>query len=187
MKKYTVRLKSTSPLILNVRKKEIDDEKEKLKRNELKEWEEKNWREKAPFDAKGNVIIPIKWIRASFVNACKHSRKVPNFAVSKKETYTRYAEAMIFDGSTFKCNVKELKCHGEFMGGTGANSTTKVWKVFPRIDDWETEIIVNDPSGRMTKEEFEDLFHYAGLFEGIGDFRKVNCGRYEISSIKEIK
>ena len=56
MKKYMVRIKGIQPVIWNVMKREIEEEKEKLKKNQLKEWEKerKNWIRKAEIDK--NVI-----------------------------------------------------------------------------------------------------------------------------------
>jgi len=187
MKKYTIKVKGISPIVFNTRQQELDEERAELKKDQLAEWEKKNWRRKATTDDKGNVIIPIIWLKAAFVNACKHSRIVPNFATSKRETYTRYAEATYFANSTFKCSTKDLKLIEAYMGAQGANSKTKVLKYYPKLDEWETQFEFSDPAGRMTEKEMKELFDFAGMFEGIGDFRKVNCGRFEVVSIKETK
>lgn len=187
MKKYKVELKGISPIVFNTRQKELDEETSKLKKNEYNEWEKKNWRRKASRDKKGNVIIPVIWIKASFVNACKHSRKVPHFATSKKESYTRYAESMYFEDTDFKCSDKDLILREQSMGAQGKNSSSKVWKSYPKLDEWQTGVTIVDPSGRMSIDELKEMMEFAGMFEGIGDFRKVNCGRFEVSSIKEIK
>ena len=187
MKKYIIGLKGITPLVFNTRQKEIDEEISKLKKDEYSEWESANWRRKAKRDKKGNVIIPVIWIKASFVNACKHSKMVPSFATSKRETYTRYAEAMYFIDTDFKCSEKELILLESYMGAQGAGSKTKVLKCYPKIDSWQTNVTIIDPAGRMSEKELKSLFEYAGMFEGIGDFRKVNCGRFEVVSIKEIK
>ena len=187
MKKYIVGIKGISPLVFNTRQKEVDEEISELKKNEYSEWEKNNWKRKALRDEKGNVIIPVIWIKSSFVNACKHSRIVPSFSTSKRETYTRYAEAMYFQNTTFKCDEKDLALIESYMGAQGAGSKTKVLKCYPKVDRWKTEVEIVDPSGRMTIKEMKALFEYAGMFEGIGDFRKVNCGRFEVIGIKEIK
>ena len=56
------------PVAWNVQKKEIEDEKKKLKRDELSEWEEKNWKCKAEYEGdvkngKNKVLIPARWIK----------------------------------------------------------------------------------------------------------------------------
>lgn len=187
MKTYIIELKGISPIVFNTRQKELDEEIAKLKKNEYSEWEKENWKRKALKDNKGNIIIPIIWIKSAFVNSCRHSRIVPSFATSKKETYTRYSEALYFQNSTFECEEKDLILLEAYMGGQGIGSKTKVLKCYPKLDEWETTFEIKDASGRMTKEEMKELFEYAGMFEGIGDFRKVNHGRFEIVSIKEIK
>ena len=73
------------------------------------------------------------------------------------------------------------------MGAQGAGSKTKVLKCFPKLENWETSVEISDPAGRMTQEELKTILEFAGMFEGIGDFRKVNHGRFEVESIKEIK
>ena len=187
MKKYIIGLKGTSPLVFNTLQKELEDEKKKLKKDELSEWEQKNWMKKAERDSKKNIIIPVRWLKRAFVNACKHSRKVPHFATTKKETYTRYAESLYFNNTSFKRQEKDLELIEAYMGGTGAGSTTKVLKCFPKVSEWETTVEVSDGLGRMNVEEMKEFFEFAGIIEGIGDFRKENCGRFEVVSIKEIK
>lgn len=185
MKKYSVKLKGVSPIIFNVRQEELDEEMNDLKKNELGDWEKSNWRRKAEQDKSGNVIIPIRWIKASFVNACKHSRIVPSFATSKKETYTRYGESIYFEDSSFKCNPKSLILQKKYMGNP--NTGGQILKCYPKLDEWETTIELSDPAGRMDISELKTIFEFAGMFEGIGDLRKDNCGRFGVQSIKEIK
>lgn len=187
MKKYIVSLKGTSPIVFNTLQEELCNEIKKLKKDEYPDWEQNNWKRKAEKDKDGNVIIPIRWIKACFVNACKHSRKVPLFATTKKETYTRYAESLYFTDSSFKCKEKELIELKAYMGAQGAGSKTKVLKIYPKLDEWETTFKIMDGLGRMTIEEMKELFEFAGIIEGIGDFRKVNAGRFELVSLKEIQ
>jgi len=187
MKKYIIGLKGISPIVFNTMQEELVDEISKLKKDDYPIWEKNNWKRKALRDKKGNVIIPVKWIKASFVNACKHSLINPRYTSTKKGTYTRYAEAMFFDNTDFKCNEKDLFCIKEYMGAQGAGSKTKVLKYYPALNEWKTNLEISDPDGRMTQEELKTLFEFAGRFEGIGDFRKVNHGRFEVESIKEIK
>jgi len=188
MKKYIVRLKSTTPLLLNTRQKELDDELKTMKKDQLSDWEEKNWRRKAERDSKGNVILPMRWFRASFIQACKSSMIVPDFATSKRQTYTRYAQSMIFQNTTFSCSEKDLKPFGCFVGAQGAGSKTKVWRIRPQINQWETDLEIVDPLGRMSEEQLMEILNdWAGIIVGVGDGRNLNFGRFEVVSIKEKK
>ena len=187
MKKYSVRLRATTPLLLNVRQRDLDKELKETKRDELEEFEENNWRRKAEIDKKGNVILPSRWFRASFIQACKSSGIIPSFATTKRQTFTKYSQSMIFQGTTFTCSVKELKPFGAYVGAQGAGSKTKVWRIRPQIDMWETDIEIIDPFGRMSEKELKELFDYSGMLIGVGDGRGLNYGRFEIVSIKEKK
>ena len=196
MKKYTIKIKGLRPLLWNTMKKELEDEKKALKKNEMDEWEcdPKNWLRKACIIQKGkypkpaeNVLVPHTWLKAMIVDACKHSRIVPHFATRKNETYTRYAESLIVESEKPICKVKNLKEHGAFLGAQGKNSSTKVWKIRPELTKWQHEFILVDPFGRMTKKELKEILDYAGIIEGIGDGRSVNMGRFELVTIKELK
>lgn len=129
MKKYNITITGTSPIIWNIMKRELEDEKERLKKNELKEWETnpKNWKRKAEFDTQGNAIIPSRWIKSCMINSCKKNRIVPNFATKKNETYTNYVQSfMIFNVGKPVCSPKEFEEFGEYVGSQGKNSSGKV-------------------------------------------------------------
>ena len=184
MKKYIIGLKGISPIVFNTRQIGLDEEISKLKKDEYSAWEKKNWKQKAERDSKGNVILPTRWFRASFIQSCKSTMMVPKFATSKKQTYTRYAQSLIFQGTTFMCNEKDLKEYGAYVGAQGAGSKTKVWRIRPQLDSWETDIEVIDPFGRMDEDEFKELLDYSGTIVGVGDGRSLNFGRFEVVSIK---
>lgn len=187
MKKYRIKVVGTTPLLLNVRQRDIDLEMSKVKKDELDEWEEKNWRRKAELDKKGNVILPPRWFRKSFIDACGQTGIVPNFAKSKNKTYSKYAQSMFFDNTSYKCSPKDLIPHGAFVGARGKNSSTKIWRIRPMIEKWETDFDIIDPFGRMKIEELKTLLEYSGMIIGVGDGRSLNFGRFEILDIKEIK
>ena len=66
MKKYSIKVKSTTPFLINVRDRNVELELKEVKKNELEEWEQNNWKRKAELDKKGNVILPERWFRSSF-------------------------------------------------------------------------------------------------------------------------
>lgn len=185
MKRYKITVKGETPLLINTRQRDIDLELKEVKRDKLDEWEEKNWRRKAETDKKGKVCIPTRWMRAAFIEACKGTGVVPHFAKSKKQTYTKYAQSMIFENTSFSMDPKSLLPYGAFVGAQGANSKTKVWKIRPMVEDWETDFDMVDPFGRMNEKELKEILDYMGMLVGIGDGRSLNFGRFEIKSIKE--
>ena len=186
IKKYEIKIKGTTPVLWNRMKKEIEDEKKKLKKNELTEWEEENWMKKGEFN-NGNAIIPSEWLKSMLLNACKQTRMVPHFATSKKETYTRYMQSVLIPPKPPIEVAKKTKlvAHGGFYPGQGKSSRGgKVWRVFPRLNNWEAKFELVDPFGRMKKEELKELLEYGGYFIGIGDQRTMNFGRFDIDYIK---
>lgn len=187
MKKYKIRIVGTTPLIFNVRQREIDLELKKVKRDQLDEWEEKNWHRKAETNERGEVIIPPRWLKKSFMDACAQTGVVPNFAKSKKQTYSKYAQSIFFENTTFHCSIKDLKAYGSFVGAQGKNSSTKVWRIRPMVNKWETEFTLIDPFGRMNTDELKEIMAHSGMLIGIGDARTLNFGRFEVISIKESK
>jgi len=188
MKKYKVSIKGLHPLIWNRMKKELEDEKKQLKRNELGEWEEnrENWVRKAEL-SNGNALVPNEWVKSMLISACKTTRIVPHYASRKNETYTRYMESVMIDETSPICKSKDLQAYGAFVGAQGKGSSTKVWRVRPFIEKWKLDFSVIDPYGRMKLSELKELLDYSGMFIGLGDNRVNNFGRFDVTAIKEIK
>jgi len=191
MKKYEIKIKGNTDLIWNVMKKEIEDEKKKLKKNELAEYEEKHWMDKAEYN-NGNkeIIIPTRWLKSMLINSCKQTGMIPHYATKKTERFTRYIQSILLPNNPpiVICKQKELEQLGGFYPGQpGKMNSGKVWKIFPKKSNWSAVFYVVDPFGRMKQSELEELLSYGGMFIGIGDQRPMNYGRFNVESIKEIK
>jgi hypothetical protein len=189
VKKWNIKIESTTPIIYNRMKKEIEDEKKKLKKDQLAEWEEKNWMMKAEIN-NGNAVLPPEWIKSMLINACKQTRLIPHYATKKNETYTRYVQSMMIRPTPpiILSKKKDIIAHGGFYPGQPGRMTSgKVWKIFPKLETWTAEFQIVDPFGRMLKDELQQLFEHAGMFVGLGDQRSRNFGRFEVVSIKEAK
>jgi len=186
MKKYLVKVKSSGELLINVRQREVELELKDVKKNELEEWEMNNWKRKAELNDKGEVILPNRWFRSAFIQGCKSSRVIPHYATRKNETYSKYAESLIFQEGTFKCKPKDLIPFGAYVGAQGKNSSTKVWRIRPLIKKWENQFEIIDGIGRIQAKELKEILEFAGVLIGVGDGRNLNFGRFEVVSIKEI-
>ena len=187
MKTYKIEIKGISPLIFNIRQREIDLEKKGLRGDELDEWDEKNWRRKAALGTKGEVRIPARWLRKSIINAATFSRIVPYFAKSKKETYTRYLESIFVESDDVICSAKELKPYGDYTNKGTQQRPRKIWEVRPMLEKWNCRFILHDMFGRMRIEELKQILAFAGAYVGIGDNRKNNFGRFEVVKIMEVE
>jgi hypothetical protein len=169
-------------------KKEIEDKKKELKKNQLAEWEENNWMMKAELN-NGNAVLPPEWIKSMLINACRQTRLIPHFATKKNETYTRYVQSIMVQPTPPITIAKksDIEAHGGYyQSQPGKMTSGKIWKIFPKVTSWEAEFEIVDPFGRMLKKELEELFNYGGYFLGIGDQRSRNFGRFEVISVKEV-
>jgi len=188
MKTYECEIEGTSPYIWNVYKKELADELQKLKKNEMVEWDAANWKRKASTDEKGNVIIRPEGFKQAIVDACRKTRMVPHFATHKNETFTNYANSlMIQTVSKPVCKVDELEAFGCFVGARGKNSDTKVWKTRPMVRKWRVTYRIIDPAGRVFLNELKTLIEHVGILGGLGDNRINNYGRFDLVRLAEVK
>ena len=69
---------------------------------------------------------------------------------------------------------------------------TRVWKTFPVIQEWETEveIMLLDPLLSDKPEKVREYLEHAGKFIGIGFFRPRNggyFGRFTVEDFKVLK
>lgn len=170
-------------------KRELELEKKELKKSELSEWEENpnNWQRKAELDNDNNAIIPERWLKNCMIDSCKKNRIVPHFATRKNETYTNYVtNFMVFNIGKPVCSIKKLQEYGAFVGAQGKNSTTKVWRVRPLMEEWKATFEIIDPAERMLDSELKEIIEYGGMMIGLGDNRINNFGRFELKSMKEV-
>ena len=189
MKKYEIEIESTTAIIWNRMRKEIEDEKKKLKKNELAEYEEKNWIQKAEYNGNNNIVIPTTWLKSMLINACRQTGLIPHFETKKNARYTRYMQGMLIPPNPpiTVCKKKDLEQLGGFYPSQpGKMQSGKIWKIFPMKSEWKAKFTIVDPFGRMLKEELQELLEYGGMFIGIGDQRPMNYGRFEVKSIKEV-
>ena len=190
MKKYEIKIESNTPIIWNVQKKEVEDEKRKLKNDQYSEYEENNWQKKAEY--KNNevlgkeVIIPDRWFKSALLLAAIRTGLTPHYAKGKKERYTTYLQSCLIENGKPVCNIKDLKGKGEFMKAQpNQKKSGKVWRIRPMLEKWETSFLMVDPFGRMKVDELKELVEYCGMFIGLGDSRGMNFGRFTIKSVKE--
>lgn len=190
MKKYKLEIVGIQPVIWNVLKREIELEKKALKKDQLSEWEEdrENWLKKAEYNNEGQIIVPERWLKSAFIDACKKTMIVPHFATRKNQTYTSYAQSMmVFNTMDVTYSPDDIVDFGAFVGAQGKNSSTKVWRVRPMLKEWTSTFSIIDPIGRMDKDEMTKILEYAGLMVGIGDNRVNNFGRFEIKKLTEVE
>lgn len=188
MKKYEINIEGITPLVWNRLKKEIRDITKGLKKDELEENELKNWKMKAEVK-NGNAIIPPEWILGCLVNAAKETRKVPHFATSKSQTYTKYlSNVRISPGKeVIAGKADDLERKDAMLSSQGKSKMGgKVLRCHPILEEWNASFVLVDTLGRMKLDELKELLVWGGQAVGIGDQRIFNFGRFDIKNVKEL-
>lgn len=161
---------------------------EKLPKESAKDFEERTWRERLHTDENGQVYIPPTAFKNALGEAAKYlSMQRPG---KGKATYTKHFEAGVIVTEPGYLGVHKDEVPGEwiFVPSDGQRGGGKrVWKCFPRIDKWETEVKFYILDETITEEVFAKHLTEMGQFIGLGRFRPRNngyYGRFMVSSIR---
>jgi hypothetical protein len=153
-------------------------------------YEQRTWRERLHVDANGEVFIPPTALKNCLAEVAKYlSESVPG---KGKATFTKHFEAGIMVVDPLCLGIKADTVQGErlFVPSDGKRgSGSRVWKVFPVIQKWQTHatIIVLDPVLTAKPQKVQEYLEHAGKFIGMGRFRPRNNGFYGRFTIKDFK
>ena len=169
--------------------KHYDKEDVPAKQKELHDaYEKRTWRNRVHSTPDGFVQIPGICVANSIKEAAKRLQlQVPGKA---RTTYTKYFEAgiMIPDNLKLPIRAAEVPADKLFVPSDGRRGGGKrVYKWFPRIDQWEGEFVVYIVDDLITEDVFLNVLTAAGMLVGIGRFRPQNCGFYGRFSVKSIR
>lgn len=150
-------------------------------------YEQRMWRERIHRTKDGFVEIP----GSSFANSIKEAAKRLQLQVpgKGKTQFTKYFEAGVMVTSPVVLPVKADDVRGErlFVPSDGRRGGAKrVYKTFPRIDEWEGDITVFVLDDIITVDVFKQVIVAAGQLVGIGRFRPQNAGFYGRFSVASI-
>lgn len=152
------------------------------------DFEERTWRERIHQDSKGNAFINPMSMKNCLSAVAKYlSETVPG---KGKATYTKHFLSGVACSEPLMLGVKAKNIPAERLfvpsdGRKGGGS--RVWKNFPKVEDWETEaeIIVVDPF--IKPEKIEEYLKLAGKLIGLGFFRPGNGGYWGKFDVKDFK
>lgn len=151
-------------------------------------YEQRTWREKAHFNEKGEVFIPPMSFKMTLDAAAKYlSLQVPG---KGKATYTKHfaSGCLVMDPVYLGVKKDDLlhdRIHANADGVRGSGK--RVWRYFPRIDEWEADVEFHVYDDAITREVFEKVLTEAGRFIGIGRFRPQNGGFYGRFTVENVK
>ena len=151
-------------------------------------YEKRCWRHRMHVTKDGHVEIP----GSAFAVCIKSSAKRLKLQVPGKgrSEYTKYFEAGIMCPEPIVLPVKaaEVPCDHLHVPSDGRRGgTRRVWKYFPRIDQWEGKLVVWIFDEIITADVFKTVLTAAGQLVGIGRFRPESSGVYGIFSVKSIE
>lgn len=185
MKIATCTLKSVSPYSPS---RSYVHEIDRLPKENHEAYEERTWRNKAHTTKDGNIFIPPMSFKMGLDTAAKMlGRRIPGKGQS---TYGKFFKSgvLVMEGPVLPVTKDGAECDRIFANADGVRGSGKrVWRLFPRIDNWEADVQFHVIADEITEEVFEDHLRQAGAFVGIGRFRPENGGFYGRFEVKNIK
>ena len=150
------------------------------------DFRKRTWRHHLHTTKDGEVFIPPDAIKNCIAQAAKFMNlSIPG---KGKSTFTKHVEAGVACIKPLMLHIKAKDVVGEtlFLPSDGRpGSGKRVWKTYPRIDDWqaEVELIILDETVLQTSQRtgtsvLEEIVHGAGQYVGLGRFRARNNGFY---------
>lgn len=159
---------------------------EKLPKETPDAYEDRTWREKAHVKD-GSVFIPPMAFKIGLDRAAKMlGRQIPG---KGKATYTKFFESgVIVTEPVFIAAEDAIECERIHANADGVRGSGKrVWRKFPRIDEWQGKVQFFVIADEITEEIFEEAVRYAGVAVGVGRFRPERggyFGRYSVEGFE---
>jgi hypothetical protein len=107
-----------------------------------------------------------------------------------KSTYTKHfaSGCLVMEPAFVGKKKDELEYDRIHANADGVRGSGKrVWRYFPRVDDWTVTVNFHVYDDAITKDVFEKVLSEAGRFIGIGRFRPQNGGFYGRFDVEKIK
>lgn len=185
MKTCIARLKSASPYSQS---RGYERFVPKLEKEQPADYETRTWREKCHADDSGRIVIPGMSFKMALDAAAKFmGHKIPG---KRNATYTKHflAGVLVLENSPIEVTKDEVEPEWLYVNADGVRGSGKrVWKCFPLIREWETDVTFYIADDTITKDVFESHLKEAGKFIGIGRFRPERGGfkgRFEVVTAK---
>jgi hypothetical protein len=152
----------------------------KLNKETHGDYDERTWREKANYNsATGEVYIPAMAFKQAMDDVAKmFSTQIPG---KGKSTYTKHFLAGNICIEDVKIGVhrdemlkRQINANADGVRGSGK----RVPRIFPETVSWSgtTTFLITDDT--ITKDIFETTLRNAGMFIGVGRFRRQKGGQY---------
>lgn len=152
---------------------------DKLDKESPDNYERRTWRERVHTNGDGRIFIPPMAFKNCIAESAKYlSIRIPGKATS---TYTKHFEAgvLVVDPLQLETTKDEVEGEWLFVPADGKRGSGKrVMKCYPRINEWQGDVIFHVLDDTITEGVFMEHLQQAGRFIGIGRFRPRNNGFY---------
>lgn len=156
---------------------------EKLSKETPDAYEQRTWPQKAHIEGE-MIVVPAMAFKIGLDRAAKMlGRQIPG---KGKATYTKFFESGVIVTKNVPIapgsSIRPERIHANADGVRGSGK--RVWRTFPRIDEWEGSVTFHILADEITSEVFEEAIRYAGLAVGVGRFRPERggyFGRFEVT------
>lgn len=151
-------------------------------------YEGRTWRNKCHTMPDGKVFIPPMAFKMAVDRAATMlGRQIPG---KGKSTYTKFflSGCLVMDPVILPITKDGVVCDRIYANADGVRGSGKrVWRNFPRIDEWKGDVKFHVLADEITEDVFEEHLRQAGSFVGIGRFRPQSGGFYGRFDVKAIK
>ena len=161
---------------------------EKEPRETADAYEQRTWRNKCHTLPNGNIFIPPMSFKMGLDTAAKMlGRQIPG---KGKSTYTKFflSGVLVMDPVELPLKKETVPFDRIYANADGVRGSGKrVWKTFPRIDEWKADVRYTILADEITPDVFEEHLRQAGAFIGVGRFRPQSGGYYGRYEVKKIR
>ena len=178
-------LASTAPYSQS---RSYENEIEMLARETKEAYETRTWRNKCHTMPDGKVFIPPMAFKMGLDTAAKMlGRQIPG---KGKSTYSKFflSGVLVLDPVVLPMTKEQADCDRIFANADGVRGSGKrVWRMFPRINDWKQDVQFHVIADEIVQDVFEEHLKQAGAFVGIGRFRPERGGYYGRFSVEKVR
>jgi hypothetical protein len=182
MRTATVTIKGVSPY-----SQSRAHEAPKLDGEKPDAWEQRTWREKCHALDDGRIFIPPMSFKLGLDAAAKmNGDKIKG---KGNATYTKFftsgvlvVEPLVLSALKSEVQFDRIHCNADGVRGSGK----RVYRMFPRIDDWGGDVQFFVLAPEIEASVFEKYIDYMGKVVGLGRFRPQNggfLGRFAVQNV----
>lgn len=150
-------------------------------------YDERTWRNHCHVNGNGFIIMPPMAFKLSLDTAASMlGIKIPG---KRGATMTKYflSGVLVMEPLALSVRASDLPFDKIYCSADGKRGSGKrVWRRYPRIDQWSGDVEFNVLADEITEEGFDQALRQTGAFVGVGRFRPQVGGFYGRFKVEKI-